>query len=53
MGLRIAATAIAVLAFILDVAGGATYNPYYIDYNDEYVYSWPIAGSAMVSEPPC
>jgi hypothetical protein len=49
--LRIVVTAIASLAFILDVVGGATYSSdhsyYYYDY-----YSWPIAGSVMVSNPP-
>ena len=48
IGLRIPATALAILAFILDMAGGATYIPnYYYDYG----YTWPIAGSAMVSDP--
>jgi hypothetical protein len=54
LGLRIAATAIAVLALILDIAGGATFNPYNYYYQDGYYYSyypWPIAGSSMVSDP--
>jgi hypothetical protein len=51
LALRLVATAIAVLAFILDVAGGATYNSYnYYDYYDDY--PWPIAGSTAVSNQP-
>src|ERR1700677_3650821 len=54
LGLRIAATAIAVLAFILDIVGGVTFNPdnYYYGYYGYYLYNtWPIAGSTMVSDP--
>ena len=51
LGLRISATAIAVLAFILDIVGGVTYNQYNYNGYYSYYYYWPIAGSTMVSDP--
>jgi hypothetical protein len=52
LGLRIAATVVVVLAFILDIVGGATYNTYTFYDGEQDDYPWPIAGTSMVSYPP-